>query len=40
VKDIDRLLENAKALSELSRLIEEVSAVDLDKLEVEKMGPS
>ena len=39
-KKQERMLDNAKALTELSRLIEEVSAVDLDKLEVEKMGPA
>lgn len=38
-KKQERMLDNAKALTELSRLIEEVSAVDLDKLAVEKMGP-
>ena len=38
-KKQERMLDNAKALTELSRLIEEVSAVDLDKLKVEKMGP-
>lgn len=38
-KKQERMLDNAKALSELSRLIEEVSAVDLDKLAIEKMGP-